>query len=374
MKYIAILGRQPEFGLVELESLLGAEVQRFGTPAAGFDTPLDINRLGGTIKIGRVLYHGPVRDLNETPITPDELPVREGKTTFGLSYYGSSISPKFVTAVGLTLKKRLRGRGSVRFVAPHPSTALTAAQVKFNGLTRGGFELLVVTAKQQMVVAITEQVQDIDAYAARDYARPSRSAKIGMLPPKLTQIMINTTSVSAIYDPFCGTGVVLQEALLLGRAAAGSDINAEMVASSTENVAWLRERMPELPPAEASLADATSVQLPSPPLAIVSEGYLGPHLSRQPTEPEVARLQAELLDLYTASLRHWAAQLPASAEVTMTAPVWRTAAGWRTTEIIDRLPDLGYTLKSFATVDSRKLVYRRPQQVVGRQLLIMRKS
>jgi len=385
MKYLAILGRQPELGLAELESLLGAEMQRFGASAAGFDSPLDLNRLGGTIKIGRVLYRGPVRDLNETPLTVDELPVRDGKTTFGLSYYGLRVTTKFVAASGLTLKKRLRGRGSVRLVTPQTGTALTAAQVKFNGLTRNGFELLVVAGGSEMVVALTEQVQDIDAYAARDYARPSRSASVGMLPPKLAQIMVNTavsapiapvslTASPLVYDPFCGTGVVLQEALLLGHGAGGSDLSEAMVTAAGENITWLRERLPDLPLVPVALDDARQVTLPPGPIAIVSEGYLGPHLSRQPTTAEVAPMQRELHDLYTASLRHWATQLESGSAVTITAPVWRTATGWRDIEIIDHLSDLGYTLRSFATVDSRKLIYQRPQQIVGRQLLIMRKS
>jgi tRNA G10 N-methylase Trm11 len=383
MKYIAILGRQPELGLAELESLLGAGVQRFGAGAAGFDSPLDLNRLGGTIKVGRVLYHGPVRDLNETPLTVDELPVRDGKTTFGLSYYGLRVTTKFVTASGLTLKKRLRGRGSVRLVIPQTGTTLTAAQVKFNGLTRTGFELLVVASESEMVVALTEQVQDIDAYAARDYARPSRSASVGMLPPKLAQIMVNTAVVGErmatgaaplVYDPFCGTGVVLQEALLLGYGAGGSDLSEAMVTASQENITWLRERLPDLPVAAVTQADARQVKLPPAPLAVVSEGYLGPHLSRQPTAAEAATLQHELGELYAASLRHWAAQMESGSAVTITAPAWRTAAGWHDTKIIDRLPDLGYTLRSFATVDSRKLVYQRPQQIVGRQLLIMKRT
>jgi hypothetical protein len=34
-------------------------------------------------------------------------------------------------------------------------------------------------------------VQDIDAYAERDFERPMRDAFVGMLPPKLAQIMLN---------------------------------------------------------------------------------------------------------------------------------------------------------------------------------------
>ena len=375
MHYLAILGRQPEFGLVELESLLGAKAVRpFGRSAAVLTQGLDINRLGGSQKLARVIYRGPARDLNETPIPLDELPIpASGKITFGLSYYGAGFGQRFVVAAGLTLKKRLRAKGSVRFVQPQTGTSLTAAQVKFNGLTRNGFELIVASCRGDMIVAVTEQIQDIDWYAVRDYQRPTRSAKVGMLPPKLAQIMVNTTAAPLVYDPFCGTGVVLQEALLLGRAAAGSDIAPDMTAATTDNLAWLRRQRPDLPPASVTTADATSLTLPDEPLAIVSEGYLGPNLTKSPTAKELPALKRDLGKLYADSLRHWQPQLPPSAEVSLTVPMWRSGSAWQGLDIVDRLPDLGYTLRSFAHADSSALAYHRPNQIVGRQLLILRK-
>jgi len=375
MQTIAILGRQPEFGLVELESLFGAnEIKPWGPTGALLTNEPDINTLGGIQKLGRILYRGPARNLNEAPISLDDLPLRASKTSFGLSYYGLRATPRFVMQTGLTLKKRLKGRGSLRLVAPQTSTALSAAQVKFNGLIQNGFELLIVMNQQEMVVAITTQLQDIDGYAARDYGRPSRSAKIGMLPPKLAQIIINTTHAPLVYDPFCGTGVVLQETLLLGRQAAGSDSAEAMVESTRENLAWLRRLRPELPESRVAVADARTIELPKPPLAIVSEGYLGPNLSKAPSPQRLRDLQAEMSKLYADSLRHWGGQLKAGAEVSITAPVWYAENKPKATGIIDRLPDLGYTLVSFNHANSRNLIYRRSGQSVGRQLLIWRKQ
>ncbi len=375
MHYLAILGRQPEFGLVELESLIGSGgLTPFGKAAAVLDRELDLNRLGGTQKLGRVLYRGPVRDLNETPLSLDDLPLRTAKTSFGLSYYGSGFTQRYVMAAGLTLKKRLRSKGSMRFVVPQVGTHLTAAQVKFNSLIRDGFELMVATHKGEMIIAQTEQIQDIDWYAVRDYQRPTRSASVGMLPPKLAQILVNTTTAPLVYDPFAGTGVILQEALLLGRSARGSDLSPEMIEATKENLTWLGTQRPDLRPWSVELADAQTLALPDEPLAIVSEGYLGPNMSKQPIPADITRLRAELGELYLKSLINWAKQLPSGAEVSITVPMWRTREGWQNLDIIDRLPGLGYNLESFKHADSRKLDYHRPNQIVGRQLLILRKQ
>ena len=372
MKYITILGRQPELGLVELESLYGEKVSAFGKHSAIVTKSPDINKLGGAQKIGRILYEGPARDINETPINLDELPIKDGKTVFGLSYYGLQATARFVNVSGITMKKRLKSKGSLRFVSPQTGTHLSAAQVKFNGLLRKGFEVLVVVNKQKMVIAITEQIQDIDWYASRDYHRPSRSAKVGMLPPKLAQIMVNTTSAKTVVDPFCGTGVVLQESLLLGRRAYGSDASEEMVQSTTANLEWLTKQRGDLPRWEASLSDARAISFPKEKLAIVSEGYLGPNMSKKPTAKDLAPIKKELTRLYSEALTHWHTQLPANSEVTITVPSWHSATGWQTLGLVDRIPDLGYDFKSFSHGDVRKLIYRRPNQIVGRQLLILR--
>lgn len=67
----------------------------------------------------------------------------------------------------------------------------------------------------------------------RDYGRPARDARVGMLPPKLAQIMLNLSvkdeKSGTVLDPFCGTGVLLQEAALAGFDFIGSDIEPRMV-------------------------------------------------------------------------------------------------------------------------------------------------
>lgn len=368
MKYLSILGRQPEFGLLELESVLGQPaVARWGHSAALLLTQPDIHRLGGSQKIGRVIYRGPAGDLLDIEL---DLPRTSRKLTFGLSYYGLSATKAFVTAVGVELKKRLRTGGPTRFVAPSQGTFLSAAQITHNHLLKNGFELLVAVKSQEMVVAVTTAVQDIESYSKRDYGRPVRDAKVGMLPPKLAQIMINTVNSDMICDPFCGTGVVLQEALLMGKSASGSDLAAGMTAAARQNLQWLQTERGELPSWEVQPGDAREIKIP-PGCAVVTEGYLGENQTAKPNDQMYRKLKKEAEALYYTALKQWAGQLPPGGQVTIAAPVWQTASGWRGTDIIDSLPDLGYSLRSFAHVDSAKLIYRRPGQIVGRQLLTL---
>lgn len=372
-KYIAILGRQPEFGLAELESLLGADAVRpFGRVAALTTEALPVSRLGSVIKMAEVLYEGPATDAKDLPIDVSALPMQTTKTPFGLSLYGLQASRRYVEVVGLALKKQLKSRGSVRLVVPTEGLALSAASLKHNQILEKGFELLVVVSKQSMVVARTLSVQDVDAYAERDYGRPARSAKVGMLPPKLAQTLINLTPGNLVADPFCGTGVVLQEARLLGRPSWGSDLSSHMVAASQENMRWLDERFPELPSWSVTEADAQAVRLP-PDCSIVSEGYLGPNMVASPTAQRLEEIRRELRQLYVSVLRSWADQLAPGAAISICVPAWRVGSKWQPLDLVDELAHLGYTLRSFAHVPT-VLLYARDGQWVGRRLLLLRKN
>lgn len=365
MSYLMVLGRQGEFGLVELESIAGS-VGVFGSTAV-FDEPIEIDRLGGVVKIGRIVSRQPYRNLDELNIEVDQLRKSEGKLNFGISIYGDKVSPARLKAYGLSLKKRLSG--SVRLVTA-TSNELTAAQLKFNQIPSKGFELLIAVHKNEAIVALTEQYQDIDWYSRRDYDRPARSAKVGMLPPKLAQTLVNTITSKnlTIYDPFCGTGVILQEALLMGLKASGSDIEPTLVESSQANLEWLKHQTTAtLPDWSVVQADARTVKIPTG-VAVVTEGYLGPNLN--PGQKIDAGSKAELLSLYKDALKNWANQLPSGSQVTICIPVWNGEC----LSIIDALPDLGYTLKDFVATSSRNLIYRRPGQSVGRQVLILTRS
>jgi tRNA G10 N-methylase Trm11 len=177
-----------------------------------------------------------------------------------------------------------------------------------------------------------------------------------------------------VVDPFCGTGVVLQEALLLDRKAVGSDLAPDMVAASQTNLKWLvGEVERDLPSWSVGEADAQTVSLPKQPISIVSEGYLGPNLSSSPSKHQLEAIQAELRLLYRDSLKSWASQVPSGTELALCVPAWKVDGKWHPLSLVDDLPRLGYTVKVFQHIQA-PVLYSRADQVVGRQLLFLRKT
>ena len=194
MRYLAVLGRQPEISIAELE-------------LSGFCT--DIDRLGGTQKLAVELKQKPLEYLQSLP---------EGKITLGVSDYSGRASRKTATMEALKLKKILVRHGRSVRVVENKEAVLSTATSLHNGLSgKNGRKVELIKVDDAWFRV--SGVQNIDAYARRDQARPARDAKVGMLPPKLAQILINLCGIlpegSRILDPFCGTGVVLQEALLM---------------------------------------------------------------------------------------------------------------------------------------------------------------
>ncbi len=375
-QYIAILGRQPELGLIELESILGSQaVEPFGQCAILHAKPT-YSHLGGTVKLARLIERIPYQSLTSLDVDLEIFPKGDEKLIFGVSFYGSKLDPHVLKKYSLGLKRKLQETGRpVRYIAPkYGSIELTAAQLKFNGIPDTGAELIIVRHQNEMLIGITEEIQDIDGYAKRDHGRPARSAKVGMLPPKLAQLLINTTKGSLVFDPFCGTGVVLQEAYLMGRSAAGSDLSQEMVSASRTNMEWLQDSY-DVISAESplELVDATSVRLPKGDVSVVSEGYLGPNLMTPPQQGQLAGLIRPLRQLYTETLRNVSSQLPPGADISICAPAWSVDGNWVPLPLLDVLPELGYTMKVFNASNDSVPVYGRSGQAVGRALYLLTK-
>ena len=370
---IAILGRQSKISLAELISLFGSAVEPWGEAAALVDADVELPRLGGTLKIGQIIADA--ADLHR--LDWDRLLAGRAKLTLGLSFYGFRLTDRQILSRGLELKQALRSRGVTLRIVPPAGGALNAAAVLHNRLLTDGLELMAVRASAKTVIAVTEQVQDIEAYGRRDQARPERSAKVGMLPPKLAQIMLNLAApdpAAPVLDPFCGSGVVLQEALLAGHPAVGSDLAPAMAQAADQNLRWLSNEYDGLPDWQILTGDARRLRWPQPIGAVVSEGYLGPPLRQAPKPDQLRRLRAEIGGLVIETLGHLASQLPPGVPVVMALPAWRRDGRFERLPVVDRIAALGYTVKQFSPVTAKDLIYWRAGQLVGRELLVLRRT
>ena len=421
MKYLAVLGRQPELSVAELAAWFSG-VERVGDNLAAFELPgdsgapdgsgdsekVDIDRFGGVLKFAVEMEAPPRECLLDLP---------EGKIVMGISDYGANPSKRRAFETAKKLKRELSKRGRSVRILPNRAAAISTAAAIHNRLGRkeNRVELLLVGDKVYRSVGS----QNIDAYARRDQGRPARDARVGMLPPKLAQILINLCGPleknATILDAFCGTGVVLQEALLMGHNAYGSDLSEKMVQYSKRNLEFLGFRgyseedfgegfkTEDGPVFRVEVGDATGAKWVDEEKRIdrngrisaaVSEIYLGRPFSQVPSERAFREERENCKAILLGFLRNLAGQIETGTPVVLAVPAWlrrdgeyeklvegenartggeRAIRGENANDknTLDEIRRLGYNVEKSG---SGGLVYARPGQIVAREILILRKN
>jgi len=409
MQSLLILGRQPALGLVELESLYGADKLRpIGDKAVVVDVDpclLAFDRLGGSVKFCKILttlettnWHQIEKFLLQvSPGHSEAMPA--GKMQLGLSVISLDVGLKQLEHTALNLKKVIKKTGRNVRAIPNKSLELNSAQVLHNNLTGPtGWELNFIKNGSQTIVAQTVKVQDIESYAQRDRGRPKRDAKVGMLPPKLAQIIINlaagrlpedklesicdipadqeiplTLLNQSVLDPFCGTGVILQEAALMGYYPYGTDLDQRMVDYSEENLSWLIMGNSRLHSIDFRLfpGDATTAQWKEFDF-VASETYLGRPFTSPPSSEILAQTVAECNLIIKKFMQNIAGQIKSGTRLCLAVPAWQTKPGqFKHLPLIDQIGDLGYNQVSFEHVGDDQLIYYRSDQITTRQLIVI---
>lgn len=394
--YIALLGRQPELSIAELERTY-SDVRWFSEQTALFEASanmsVDIQRLGGSQKLGAVILEGPAGDWRKASDAivkhyTKEWAKSKGKITLGISAYDFRTSPRDVQKTGLLLKSKLKTNGVSLRLIPNQESALSTATSHHNklGLSDNKVELLVVNGRDGIIIAESTGAQNITALAARDQGRPRRDAFVGMLPPKLAQIMINLAGPVAknpesdlpsprILDPFCGTGVLLQEAALMHYSVYGTDLSEKMIRYTRDNLNWLQDTYRFTTAWYLHEGDAMDAQWQQPIDAVVAETYLGQPFSAPPSSAKLTEVRGNCNHIISSFLKNLSSQIKTGTPVVLAVPAWRDKEGsFSHLPLTQKIGDYGFERIELKTVDSARLMYFRPDQIVARELLILIKK
>ncbi|MFH0923481.1 MAG: DNA methyltransferase, partial [Candidatus Falkowbacteria bacterium] len=263
MRYFFAIGNNPTLSTAELCSVLlknnraqNTKILNKGILIVETDKALSaselIKKIGGTIKIGIVNNELGImnnEEIKEKIIQSLNIGAVKGKFKFGISYYGKN---KFnIKPLAMEIKKYLREQNiSCRWVTSREPT-LSSVVVEQNKLTSKGAEIVLISSPLltkergggEVLIGQTLAVQPFKELSFRDYGRPARDDQSGMLPPKLAQIMINLSNTdlnNVIMDPFCGSGTILTEAMLMGYTnLIGSDNSKKAIEDTQKNIEWI---------------------------------------------------------------------------------------------------------------------------------------
>lgn len=393
MKYVAIAGRQPLISLAEIQALYDKAARLVGKKLVFFEIDEDgeenispdINRLGGSLKLGR-FFDTDFSKLAKFLATAHP----EGKITLGISDFSKQKKSGLAKQKSMELKRNLArmGRSARVITSNEPEISSATAHHNQLGEKAGCFEIFLIDRE----IYLSLGTQNITAYTERDQARPARDAKVGMLPPKLAQILINLCGKlpegARVLDPFCGTGVVLQEAAIMGYVPYGTDLNERMVEYSKKNLSWLfnernQKRFKILPDLiqkkdqilnAISVGDATSFTWEGEIDAVAFEGYLGAPMSKPPVDIKFKTEKAKCREIAMGFMKNITPQIKSGTPVVMALPAWLRENGkYAGLNILDEIQEMGYNFEKFQDLSQSDLLYYREGQIVAREIIVIRK-
>lgn len=394
-EYLIAFGREPELAVAEV----AATARRFALPlqwreldrtvgqASGEINDKFLDSLAGTVKVAEVLGETKTDKENICQFVAKQLEQAE-RCEFGLSWYGSK-APRWLMPAGLSIKNSLKNTNRhVRYVTSRTPVLSSVVVAKNKLLPPSGYEFFLLSAGDKVTIGRTLWVQDFEGWSKRDYGRPERDARVGMLPPKLARLMINLAEAhegAGILDPFCGSGTVLQEASLMGyRHLVGVDADSSGINRTRNNFVWLKKTYQQIPEPALMVADISRLPtlLNNQYEAIVTEPYLGPPLRGREGLGRLEQIRQELTEFYKNTLKVLSLMIKPGGRIVMIWPVLRAGNQNLTLPIINDVKANGLelvdVLPKAAPASWRNnrgtLWYSRPDARVIREIAVLQKK
>ncbi|WP_048147912.1 TRM11 family SAM-dependent methyltransferase [Palaeococcus ferrophilus] len=320
MEYAVIFGKNPELSEAEFRAF----ARRFGIRFSElersrewlvFEGPKKVehlfHRLGGSLKLVRLV---------------DGIEELEYSKLFTVSFYGKD-DWKLWRKLGSDVKRHFRESGPAKFFKPRNVYAMPAE------LILKGFpevrDVVFIFGRREWI-GETVRVADPFELKKLDVERPRQRAILS-IPPRLARIMVNLSEVreGKALDPFCGVGTVIQELLLQGFDAYGSDINPSIVNAAKENVAWLKKEFRVKRSAHLEVCDAKKLHrcFRGRFDLIVSEPYLGKPLRKKPTRGEAVEMARKLDSFYFPVFESFSRVMKRNGRVVFVFPAYRLSDG-----------------------------------------------
>lgn len=394
---IFILGQSSDLAKQELITIIqgqGGKISHIGSNFIIGQSPRHAEELqamlGGTIKIGN--YLGDLRQLEDLTAQTWTEYLRpflheNKKNNFGFSLYNAPRSA-YQTAQRLALatKKILIAEKYKARLVSSRAPELSSVIVSKNDLLQK--ELLIIKQDQRWLLGLTQTVQDFGKYGERDMGRPARDDRSGMLPPKVAQMMINLAGPNReknILDPFCGSGTILQEAMLLGYAQIrGTDLSQRAVSDCRQNLEWLQQQFRletdySVEPVDARDLNqkiaAASLDL------IVSEPFMGDarQLHRQDNIHQLMTVKKELENLYYKTFVQFHTILKNDGRIIFVFPIFNVGGQKISTLAKENLEKIGFkmilpNIKSAGLSAAGNIIYSREHQLVQREITLWQKK
>ena len=341
-------------------------------------------KLGWTIKIFELDFFANIEDIYESIL--ETALNTEWKFKYSLNLFWNK-SLKLENILKKT-KNLLKNKSiSARYFNKDDWKNLSSAQILGNSILKKWFDFNIINLWNIFYFGKTLEVQDIDAYSKRDFSK-NRDMQVGMLPPKLCQMMINIWKESKdcesknVYDPFVWLGTVLIEALNMWIPQVfWSDLSEKMVDESRKNISdfisknLLKNISFKIEKLNAKFINESEILQKEKIDLIVTEWYLWEIMTKKNISLDRINKQKEsLLSIYSKFFENLA-KVDFSWKIVICFPFWEL--NWKYiyfSEILETLQKHCIIENIFENTEFNlatktwSLLYKREKQLVWREI------
>ncbi|MFH1365292.1 MAG: DNA methyltransferase [archaeon] len=353
MQYFFVLGRNPELSLAEIFSYANREensvlsfFQNQNSAIIEFKKSLQqnaISKLGGVISIGEILAEG---KLNEILQQLEKKEIYVGvKNNFSYTLLNFS-NESSLEKISEYMKKRFKAE------------KLKASEKK----EKGEMQYFLTENKGCFYFGKITEKCDYSEIERRDMKKPVRREELS-IPPRLAKMMINLSEIrngEKMLDPFCGIGVILQEALLQNIKTIGFDNDSNAILGAKQNLEWFGFSKENY---SLMKADSTKINLNQAEV-LVTEPDFGELLKKIPSIEKAKHMQKEYERLMISVLNNFKKRI--SGKFVFTAPLISIGKKRLPCNIEEILKKTNLKLaKGFPIQDFRE------SQIVGREIYVL---
>jgi len=246
-----------------------------------FDPVKAMKSLGGTVKIGLI-----IEDLEG---------IYQGKSNklkYAISFYGKNDEAYLEDQIKDSFKEQ---KLKAFYKKPKREKALMPNEVIKQKLLEEGIEFLACTNVLAKTIAVFNPFE----HEKRDQEMPYKDYR-KTISIRLAKILINLSQTKKLLlDPFCGHGVILQEATLQGLDTIGIDRDTKSVESAKKNIEYIEKKYNTKTNHAVIRGDSRHMtRLIREADGIATEPYLGPYLKTTPSMEEAKNTMLELERLY----------------------------------------------------------------------------
>lgn len=224
-------------------------------------------------------------------------------------------------------------------------------------------------------VWIVDYYQDINFYEVIDFKKPVRSMGIGMMPSKLTHLLLNISTKlekeKVVYDPFVWLWTTMMVANYFWNHAIGSDLN---VTPCKQNWSWFLKsnfanKNLKSNIFKQDIFNPFKNKILNEVTNVVSEWFLGPIVWKFLNEKEAFHMEKKLKNIYIEWIRNLLS-LPKLENIVITLPAY-FLRNWKFYTFENVYKILKEDWIDIEVVDS---IYHRKGQKVGRQIALINKK